>query len=111
LLLNESKALTILYVVAIIILHPYRSNINKTEKIMALVKCAECKHWVSNRAIKCPQCGYEPWGECRVCKWFESQSWTDWGRCGAVEKDFIRNTKSVCPAVIKKSIAELLKLR
>ena len=71
---------------------------------MALVKCAECKHSVSNKAIKCPYCGYAPKGACRNCKWFKGTGSFCEGRCSATENDFVKEYKGMCPAVIRKSL-------
>ena len=74
---------------------------------MALVKCAECKGLVSNRAANCPHCGYAPLGSCRICKWFDWNGSLCSGRCYASKEDFVREYKGVCPAVMKRSLFEV----
>lgn len=73
---------------------------------MALVKCVECAHLVSNKAIMCPHCGYAPKGSCRSCQWFAGAGSFCNGRCYAVddENEFVKEYKGVCPGVIKKNI-------
>ena len=69
---------------------------------MALVKCAECNKLVSNKALKCPHCGYEPKGTCQNCQRFKGNGSLSSGHCGATASEWVREYKSVCPAVIKK---------
>lgn len=69
---------------------------------MALVKCAECNSLISNKATKCPYCGYSPKGDCINCKHFEQGMCESYGRCALTEKELVRREKSVCPAVIKR---------
>ncbi len=73
---------------------------------MALVKCAECNNLVSNKATKCPHCGYTPKGICKNCQSFQREEYFSCGRCGATDNEFVKEYKSVCPAVIKKSILD-----
>lgn len=68
---------------------------------MALVKCAECSHLVSNKALQCPNCGYAPRGNCKNCRNYESMCGFSSGECKAAKNEFVREYKSVCPAVIK----------
>lgn len=74
---------------------------------MALVKCAECEHLISNKATQCLHCGYAPKGACRDCQWFEGTESFCGGRCGAAENAFVKEYKGVCPAVIKKPLFDL----
>ncbi len=70
---------------------------------MALVKCSECNYPVSNKTIKCIHCGYQPHGICKNCQYYKSLDYFYSGRCTATEKDFVKEGKSVCPALIKKT--------
>ena len=71
---------------------------------MALVKCAECSCLVSNKTLRCPNCGYSPKGRCGGCQHYEAERGFSNGRCNAAEKDCVARDKSVCPAVIKRPI-------
>lgn len=71
---------------------------------MALVKCAECNWLVSNKTLQCPNCGYSPKGSCAGCQHYEFKDGFSHGRCNATEKDYVRQDKSVCPAMIKRFI-------
>ena len=71
---------------------------------MPLVKCIECGHWVSNKTKRCPNCGFEPKGPCKSCRYFESNIEFDNERCLLTENDFVKKDKNVCPAVIRKFI-------
>ena len=70
---------------------------------MALVKCAECEHLVSTMARACPQCGYEPKGNCKWCIYFVKENSFNKGRCILTKDDYVREDKGVCPGVVKKS--------
>lgn len=70
---------------------------------MALVHCAECNYLVSNKTYFCPNCGYVPKGNCKNCQFFENAYNSNHGRCTATENEYVREDKSVCPAVLKKS--------
>lgn len=74
---------------------------------MALVKCAECDWLVSNKTVQCPNCGYSPKGNCVSCRYYQNEYGFSSGRCAATEKDYVRRDKSVCPAIIKKTILDL----
>ncbi len=74
---------------------------------MSLVKCAECNHLVSNKAGVCPHCGYEPHGDCRHCKHYESEYECSSGRCKATDNEYVRNDKRSCPALVKKGLFDM----
>ena len=73
---------------------------------MALVKCSECGHLVSNKTTFCSNCGYSPKGSCKRCVYYKSDYFSDCGRCMANEDtiEYVRMDKSICPAVIKRDI-------
>ena len=71
---------------------------------MALVKCAEYNNLVSSKTNYCRHCGYSPKGNCISCKHFEQGIGDILGRCTLTKNEFVRNDKSVCPAVIKRFI-------
>lgn len=69
---------------------------------MALVKCAECNHSISNKARICLYCGYEPKGNCKRCRHYISEPGREEGICGLAKNDYVREDKAMCPGVIKK---------
>ena len=75
---------------------------------MALVKCAECKHKVSNWAKACPNCGYTRIGDCKDCIYYEEMGRSEKGICKAAETiDYVSKYKAVCPGVVKKPLFNL----
>ena len=41
--------------------------VNKNKRIMAIVKCPECGHEVSDAADRCPNCGVSIAGNIKIC--------------------------------------------
>ncbi len=69
---------------------------------MAMVRCAECKNWISNKTVKCLYCGYAPMGICKNCIYYENFCNFEGGFCRAANNEYVKKYKSVCPGVVKK---------
>lgn len=62
---------------------------------MAIIKCPECGHQVSDKALTCPECGVEIKGKVTVCKNCNNSYFIDLKECPVCHYKNINETETI----------------